>query len=246
MNKAVIVAAGVSARMGDLARDTPKCFLTIAGKPLISYSLACLHTYGIDNIAFVVGHQREQFPAHLGDEYTYIYDPLHMGNMLSFWFAKDFVKGEDFLYLHADLLYHPVILSQVIDADAPIVLSVEQTDCDSEMMKVKVEGSDLVESSKDIPIEEAFGEWTGIAKFTSHGFNEYLVEVEKLLVEQQFRVYDTAAMSRLANRLPGIIQVATFRALPFIEIDYPEDLTRAKTEIYPRLKTAYENITLPT
>lgn len=236
MNKAVIVAAGTSTRMGDLARDVPKCFLPIAGKWLITYSISALHYYGIDDIAFVVGHQREQFPSRLGNEYTYIYNPFyHMGNMLSLWFAKHFVKGEDFLYLHSDLLYSSVILEVVRDFHAPIVLAVEQTLCDDEMMKVKVDGNNLVESSKNIPLEEAFGEWTGIAKFTSGGFDEYLNDIEKLLQERQFRVYDTAAMSRLAQRKPGIIQVAPCMNMPFIEIDYPEDLEQARIEVYPRL-----------
>lgn len=229
------MAAGVSKRMGDVARNIPKCFLQIAGKPLIRYSLDAIHSCGIENIAFVVGHQKEQFPIMLGNKYTYIYDPFYMGNMLSLWFTKDFVKEEDFFYLHSDLLYDPAILGIVFDVDAPIVLAVEETRCDDEMMKVKVEGNNLVESSKDIPLEEAFGEWTGIAKFTAEGFAEYLVEVEKLLEERQFRVYDTAAMSRLAKRVPGIIQIAPFKDLPFIEIDYPEDLDKARTEIYPRL-----------
>lgn len=235
MNKAVIVAAGTSQRMGDLAQDMPKCFLPIAGKPLIEYSLDALHSYGIDDVAFVVGYQREQFPMKLGNKYTYIYDPLYMGNMLSFWFAKDFIKDEDFFYLHSDLLYDPAILGIVLGVKAPIVLAVEQIACDDEMMKVKVDGMSLVASSKDIPLEEAFGEWTGIAKFTASGFEEYLIEVERLLKEKQFRVYDTAAMSRLAHRKPGIIQVAPFRGLPFIEIDYSQDLYRAGTEVYPKL-----------
>ena len=235
MNKAVIVAAGTSVRMGDLARDMPKCFLQIDGKYLIEYSLDALNSYGVNDIAFVIGHQGYQFPMRLGSKYTYIHDPFYMGNMLSSWFAKGFVHGEDFLYLHADLLYHPSVLGIVDRVSAPIVLLVEQTDCDGEMMKVRVDGLNLIESSKDIPIEEAFGEWTGIAKFTAEGFSEYLVEVERLIEERQFRVYDTAAMSRLAQRKPGIIQIAPFSNLPFIEIDYPEDLVRAETEVYPRL-----------
>ena len=235
MSKAVIVAAGTSQRMGDLARDIPKCFCPIAGKPLIEYSLNALCSYGIEDVAFVVGYQREQFPVRLGSKYVYIYDPFYMGNMLSLWFAKDFVKGCDFFYLHSDLLYDPAILGIVLNARAPVVLAVEQIRCDDEMMKVKVEGNSLIESSKDIPLEEAFGEWTGIAKFTAKGFAEYLVDVEKLLEERQFRVYDTAAMSRLARRSPGIIQITPFSGLPFIEIDYPVDLDRARTEIYPKL-----------
>jgi choline kinase len=237
--KAVIVAAGMSRRMGTLTTSTPKCLLPVGDRTLIEYSLRALKRVGIVEVGFVVGYLKEAFPAKLGDGYEYIFNPFYAttNDMASLWFAKHFVEGSDFVYLHSDLLYHPDILTMTVSSQVDIALAVEKTDCDEEMMKVRVGGLDLLESGKDIPVDQAFGEWTGIAKFTVAGWKKYLPEVEQLLSEGQFDAYDTAAFNRLARK-ERIIQVVPFQGLPFIEIDYPEDLHRGRNEILPRIDGA--------
>ena len=234
--KAVIVAAGVAQRMQPLTNDIPKCFLPVGGRPLIEYSLEALKDCGITEVAFVVGYMKDEFPARLGNAYEYIYNPFYAttNDMASLWFAKDYVRDSDFVYMHSDLLYHPEILKVTVASRAEIALAVEETECDDEMMKVRVDGLYLLESSKEIPADEAFGEWTGIARFSSTGWNKYLPAVEQLLAAGAFNVYDTAAMNLLVQQ-ERVIQIVPFQRLPFIEIDYAEDLRKARDEIAPRL-----------
>lgn len=238
--RAVIVAAGKSLRLRPLTDNVPKCFLPMGDRPLIEYSLQALQYCGIEEIGFVVGYLKDEFPAHLGNGYKYIFNPFYAttNDMASLWFAKDFVQGSDFVYIHSDLLYHPDILAMTVASQAEIALAVEETVCDEEMMKVHVDGFDLLESSKDVPLDQAFGEWTGIAKFTRTGWQKYLAKVEQLLAEGQFNVYDTVAMNRLVQR-ERVIQIVPFQGLPFIEIDYPEDLEKARREILPRLRSLW-------
>jgi len=136
--------------------------------------------------------------------------------------------------MHSDLLYHPDILAMTAASQAEIALAVEETVCDKEMMKVRVDGLYLLESSKEIPPDQAFGEWTGIARFATSGWEKYVLVIEQLLAEGAFNVYDTAAMNRLAQE-ERVIQIVPFKGLPFIEIDYPEDLKKARDEIAPLL-----------
>ena len=234
--KAVIVAAGESRRLRPLADNIPKCFLPVGDRPLIEYSLRALKRCGIGQIAFVVGYLKDEFPARLGHDHEYIFNPFYAitNDMASLWFAKEFVRGSDFVYMHSDLLYHPDILAMTVASQAEIALAVEETVCDKEMMKVRVDGRYLLESSKEIPPDQAFGEWTGIAKFTNTGWEKYLLAVEQLLAEGAFNVYDTEAMNRLVRK-ERVIQIVPFKGLPFIEIDYPEDLKKARDEIAPLL-----------
>lgn len=240
--KAVIVAAGEAHRMRPLTNDVPKCFLPVGSRPLIEYSLQALERCGIKQIGFVVGYMKDEFPARLGNGYEYIFNPFYAttNDMASLWFAKEFVHGSDFVYLHSDLLYHPDILAMTVASQAEIALAVEETVCDEEMMKVRVDGLDLLESSKDIPPDQAFGEWTGIAKFTHTGWQKYLPEVEQLLAEGAFSVYDTVAMNRLVKK-GRVIQIVPFAGLPFIEIDFPEDLQQARDEVAPQLGSLFSN-----
>jgi choline kinase len=238
--KAVIVAAGESRRLRPLTDSIPKCFLPVGGCPLIEYSLEALNRCGIRQIAFVVGYLKDEFPARLGNEYQYIFNPFYTitNDMASLWFAKEFVRGSDFVYMHSDLLYHPDILAMTIASQSAIALAVKETVCDEEMMKVRVDGLDLLESSKDMPLDQAFGEWTGIAKFTSTGWEKCLPVIEQLLAEGAFDVYDTVAMNRLVQK-ERVVQIVPFQGLPFIEIDYLEDLKRARDEIVPCLASYY-------
>lgn len=229
--KAVIVAAGEAKRLRPLTNDTPKCFLPVNDKPLIEYSLKALKQNGIHQVGFVVGYLKDKFSEILGSQYTYIFNPFYAitNDMASLWFAKHFIGDSDFIYCHSDLLYHPDILAMTVQSDAEITLAVEKTDCDDEMMKVKVDDGYLVESSKAIPKSEAIGEWTGIAKFTNTGWKKCLAEIEQLLSEGDFNVYDTKAMNRLAKK-EKIIKIVDFQNLPFVEIDFIEDLQKAKRE----------------
>ena len=241
VDRAVIVAAGRALRLRPLTDGVPKCFLPVGDRPLVEYSLEALRRCGIEKVAFVVGYLREQFPARLGNRYEYIFNPFYAttNDMASLWFAQDFVRGSDFIYIHSDLLYHPDILSMTVASEAGITLAVEETACDEEMMKVRVDGRDLLESSKSIPPDQAFGEWTGVAKFTSAGWQKYLPEVEQLLAEGSFNVYDTVAMNRLVQK-ERVIQIVSFKGLPFIEIDTIDDLEKAHSEIAPQLLSLYE------
>ncbi len=238
--KAVIAAAGESRRLQPLSKNIPKCFLKIGKHPLIKYSLKALKSYGIEEIAFVVGYKKDHFLKQLGNNYEYIFNPFYAttNNMASLWFAKDFVKSSDFLYLHSDIFYHPKILKKTIANSSEIVLAVEETICDEEMMKVRVAGNDLLESSKSIPLNEAFGEWTGIAKFKKTGWEKYLIVIEELLAQGDFKAYDTSAMNLLVKKEP-LIKIAPFKDLPFVEIDNLEDFKKAKIEILPQLESLY-------
>ena len=242
--KAVIVAAGAGHRLRPITNDIPKCFLPVGDCPLIEYSLEALKRCGIKQIALVVGYMKVEFPARLGNGYEFIFNPFYAttNDMTSLWFAKEFVRDSDFVYLHSDLLYHPDILAMTVASRAEIALAVEETVCDEEMMKVRVDGLDLLESGKDVPLGEAFGEWTGIAKFTRIGWQRYLPRIEQLLAEGQFNSYDTVAMNRLVQQ-ERIIQIVPFQGLPFIEIDYPEDLEKARCEVLPRLRALRPDLT---
>jgi L-glutamine-phosphate cytidylyltransferase len=229
---AVIVAAGEGKRLRPLTTATPKCLLPIGGKPLIEYSLRILEERGVERIGFVVGYLKEQIIEVLGSQYTYIFNPFYTvtNNMASLWFAKHFIGDHDFIYLHSDLLYHPDILTMTMESDAEIALAVEKKDCDKEAMKVVEDGGYLVESSKEIPLTKAFGEWTGITRFSSSGWGKYLIEIEHLLAEGDFNAYDTKAMTRLARK-ERIIKILPFQVLPFIEIDDTEDLKEANDKL---------------
>jgi choline kinase len=146
--------------------------------------------------------------------------------MASHRLALPFIK-ETFLYLNSDLIYDPRLLQQIVVDTNSNVLLVERKSCNEEDMKLKVEGGVLVESNKEIPLTESFGEWTSIAKFSS-SFAEVLLKRIGILMEQGHQhAYDTLAFTELA-RDGHTMCIAEFVGLPWVKIDTWEDLEQAR------------------
>jgi MurNAc alpha-1-phosphate uridylyltransferase len=69
--KAMILAAGRGERMRPLTDYTPKPLLTVAGKPLIEYTVEALVRAGFEEIVINLAYLGEQIAAYLGDGSRY-------------------------------------------------------------------------------------------------------------------------------------------------------------------------------
>jgi choline kinase len=239
---AVIVAAGMSSRMWPLTKEKPKCTLDLGGKSLIQRSVDVLCAHGIKDIYVVVGAMKEQIINQLSDQVKYIFNPFFAttNNMVSLRYAKPYVLGRDFLYLHADLLYHPQIITRCIEFAESTALLVDKLDCSEEEMKVVVENGLLVESDKKIPKDKAYGEWLGIGKFSGAISFKLFDEIDCALGDRRhIMAYDTLAFTKMAQK--GVkLPVLDVDGLPWIEIDFVEDLETARAEILPAIEAAFD------
>ena len=227
---AVIVAAGLSTRLYPHTKNLPKCMLHVAGEPMLARSVRCLKQHGIENIFVVVGYHRQRIEETLGDTVRYIHNPFyaHCNNMGSFWCARPWVDGLPMLYLHGDLVYDPKLLAAVLAAPpSEVELLVDFGPVDQEAMKVRVENDRFVSSSKDIPIDEAIGEWTGIARFSGQGSHLVFEKLDELLGAQELQSYDTLAFTGLAKDEVAFGLTATNNQA-WVEIDDADDLDRAR------------------
>lgn len=63
----VILAGGLSTRLGALTRDLPKSMVRILGKPFLEYQLELLRRGGIEDIVLCTGHLGGQIESYFGD-----------------------------------------------------------------------------------------------------------------------------------------------------------------------------------
>ena len=146
--------------------------------------------------------------------------------MASLWFAASFIKG-DFIYSHSDIVYDESLLAMLVEDERENVLLTEKKACGAEEMKVQVHARRLVASSKEIPHENSFGEWTGLAKYSAR-FGVILMETIGLLIEQgHLMAYDTLAFNQTVEN-GYIIEIASFENVPWLEVDTADDLKRAR------------------
>jgi MurNAc alpha-1-phosphate uridylyltransferase len=62
-----ILAGGLAKRLGDVAAETPKALVEVAGKPFAEHQIELLRRHGISEIVFLVGHQAGKVRDTIGD-----------------------------------------------------------------------------------------------------------------------------------------------------------------------------------
>ena len=106
----VILAAGQGTRMRS---DLPKVLHSIAGKPLLQYSLDLVNGLMDSNPVVVIGHKGEQVQEVIGEQARFVVQKEQLGTGHAVQTAESVLKGEaDYvLVLNADL---PLILRESI------------------------------------------------------------------------------------------------------------------------------------
>lgn len=247
--QAIIMAAGKGSRLGDLTGGEPKSFLKVRGIKLIEYNLALLHACGIRDIVIVTGYRNEKLEA-LADGIegvSCVYNPFYeMVNVLgSFYMAQEHLKDTDLIYMHADTLCAPEIMEDMLKAQGDMVLPVEYKPCDEEAMKVRTDGGNIIEISKQIPIEKSEGEFIGIAKISRRVLPDLKAVCKQLMRDKQFMSYFEGAVQELADMRKYKIRAVSTEGRFWGEIDFEEDYKRVRAEISQRLVQIAEKEFLP-
>ena len=119
--QAIILAAGMGKRLGELTRDNTKCMLKVHGVTLIERMVKQLVSCDIKRIIIVIGYKGENVRSFMGDKYSdvtieYVYNPIYdkTNNIYSLYLAKDKLKEDDTILLESDLIFSDEILRKLI------------------------------------------------------------------------------------------------------------------------------------
>lgn len=106
--KAVLLAAGLGTRMGEITRTTPKCLLPVAGRPLLGRWLGQLARAGVSEVLVNTHHLAEQVRDHLAAAppplpVRLFHEPELLGSAGTLAANRAFLAGEAaFLAVYAD------------------------------------------------------------------------------------------------------------------------------------------------
>ena len=103
-------------------------------------------------------------------------------------------------------------------------------------MKVTFQAGRLQEINKSMSGQDADGESVGLLKFTQASMTELFAEAETALQVGGGNQWAPAAIARLAQH--QTIVGVDIAGLPWIEIDFPEDLQQARHKVWPLLPIA--------
>lgn len=124
--QALILAAGMGKRLGDLTKDVTKCMVKVNGVTMIERMLFQLDGLGLSRIVMVVGYHADKLRAFLQtlDVRTPIVfldnpDYYKTNNIYSLYLAREYLREQDTLLLESDLIFDDCVLQSVVDDPHP-------------------------------------------------------------------------------------------------------------------------------
>ncbi len=131
--QAIILAAGMGRRLGELTENNTKCMLKVNGTRLIDRTLDILSSYKLSRIVLVVGYKGENVRKHVGDNYNgteivYVNNPIYdqTNNIYSLFLAKNYLEADDTLLLESDLIYGPQVIGKLLSDPYPNLALVDK------------------------------------------------------------------------------------------------------------------------
>jgi len=242
--KAVILAAGQGTRIRSVHGEHPKCLIEVDGRTIVDHQLEALAMAGISDVTIVVGYEKDQIVSLVKSRdfdcqrIHFIENPAFAitNNIYSLWLALEWLRGDSFIVLNADVIFDPEILSAAVHPCAPVSMIVDPLWRD-ETMKVVVEGDRVTRMSKKISREEFSGTYIGISIFSKVIQDRFFCTMNELISAGQVNEFFNVAVQELANEGVRVGYTST-DGLAWAEIDDPLDLTFAQQNIFPQLATA--------
>ena len=244
---ALMLAAGIGKRLyGDGETEPPKALLQFEGKTLLERHVDILRACGVDELVMVLGYRHEEIEAEIeridagGFVRTLFNADFHGGPILSFWTAREVLySGEDIVFMDADVLYPPHLLARLIDASEPNAFLFDRAiELGEDPVRICLRDDRVVEFGKMIEGEfDSVGEWPGFMKMSA-GIAARVAEAAGRRVDagETEATYEVAMRDVLLASPSGTFGWTDISGIPWIEIDFDEDLRRAEDVILPAIE----------
>jgi len=129
--QAIILAAGMGKRLGDLTCDNTKCMIKVNGEILVERVLGQLTKFPLKKIVLVIGYEGQKLKSFVGNiwngvpvEYVEneVYDQTN--NIYSLWLAREYMEQDDTLLLESDLIFEDSVVEKMISDPYPNLAAV--------------------------------------------------------------------------------------------------------------------------
>ena len=245
---AIILAAGRGNRLAEFNPDgRPKCLLEFGGRSLLARQLDILFQQGVMKATLVVGYEADLIIDHVGTlvsrpEVAFVYNPAYLkGSVLSLLAAKDIMtRGETVLVLDADVLFHPQIMQKLIESPHQNCYLLDQDfAAGDEPVKIALHENQMVEFRKALPVGlkfETLGESVGFFKFSGEIAAEISNTCSGYNTDGLQDAPHEEALRDVLLADPSVFAYEDVSGLPWLEVDFPEDVERAIKQVLPAIR----------
>jgi choline kinase len=248
---AIILAAGRGSRLAEHNPEGhPKCLMEFGGRSLLARHLELLSRLGIRKADLVIGYEADRIIDHVGrlfsrPDVAFHFNPgYELGSVLSLLAARETLEADGpVIVMDADVLYHPSILQTLIETDiANCYLLDREFEDGDEPVKIAVREGVLVEFRKQLPEAldyDAIGESVGFFRFGAECARAVAFECARFDTEGLGDAPHEEALRNVLLKHPDWFGFEDVSGMPWIEIDFPEDVVRAEAEVLPAIRADY-------
>lgn len=243
----MILVAGRGTRLGPGITDGgPKCLVPVLHSSILEIQVAALSEVGVREVVLVVGHEvarvREaasRLETRYGVNFSFLENREYATTNTAVSMAKaaEVLRGGAYT-LNGDVVFDRALIQALAAAPGEAVVVVDPHPCGAEEVKVHLGAHNRVLAmGKALDPASADGEFIGIARFSSAAGSVFAdaLMAHADLSEWRMRYYDDL-LHEIAASVPmtGLV----LHGVPMVEIDFPEDLERAREYLRQRLVVA--------
>jgi choline kinase len=246
--RAIILAAGRGMRLQQAAdQQMPKALLRFDGLSLLERHLRLLRSVGVSEVVLALGWRHELVEAEL-DRLRWqprpeivLNERFELGSVLTVHAAAEaMIRGGDVLLMDADVLYHESILAALVAGPkrANRVLIDREFEGGDEPVKLCVRAGVPIELRKQLAPDlryDTIGESVGFFRFDEVAARRLAAIVAHYVSSGRANLPHEEAVRDLLREGSQVVEVADVTGAPWIEIDFPSDVTRAEQEVLPHL-----------
>jgi choline kinase len=243
---AIMLAAGRGMRLSGGSGDLPpKSLLQFSGRSLLRRHIEALRPAGVEKLTLVLGYRADDIRAELaaigaeGSTET-IFNPRYReGAVVSLWMGRQVLRGgADVLLMDADVLYHPSLLRRLTGSPHRNCLLIDRDlEPGEEPVKICLRGGRIVDFGKTVAGDfEVVGEWPGFLRLEPEMADKLAAAAAAYVFSGRHEEpYEPAIRDVMLGQPADRFGCEDITGLPWIEIDTPEDLRRAREVIAPAL-----------
>jgi len=248
--RAIILAAGRGLRLQQPEdRQLPKSLLRFGGKSLLERHLILLRDAGVEEIVLALGFRRQLIEDELERlRWTprpeiVVNDQFELGSVLTVHTAAQaMTRGGDVLLMDADVLYDARMISALVAGRAPLnrLLIDRDFEAGEEPVKLCLREGAPIELRKQLAPDlryDTIGESVGFFRLDELGARRLSFLVAGYAERGLGHMPHEEAVRDLIRERSQTFEISDVTGVPWIEIDYAADVTRAEREILPTLQS---------
>ena len=225
---AIILNSGLGHRMGSITDTHPKCMTEISSdSTILSRQLRQLVSFGVQEVVMTTGYYDKVLvdyckALHLPMKFTFVNNPIYdkTNYIYSIYCAKDYIKDDDVILMHGDLVFEPLVLEAIMNSTVSCMavsstLPLPEKDFKAVIRNGRIEKVGIEFFENALAAQPLY-------KILKEDWLVWLKNIEKFCDSDNRKCYAENAFNEVSDKC--MIYPVDVKDMLCAEIDTPEDL----------------------